>query len=310
MTFRLSASNAAVCRILAMGGLVGLSLVACQGGGFPILDPSGSGTPTANPTQAPPASKLSLYVSDAYANDVFAYAPPFGAASKPATLPFTSPQGVGYDGHSTLALTENGRLALYKGPLTSSSKPATSLPLKNGAFPAFDSAGNLYVSSYGNVVYRYAAPITASSVPQTIHVGDSVLGIALDSSGTMYLGNIGSGKLDVLAPPYTGSPLVLQPFDKNESTVGVAVFSGHLFVADYQNSKIGVYALPLTANSKVVGTIPAQTPDGITFDAAGNLYVADFNGHSIDVYAPPYSSVAYRMQSTSFQEPNGIVFAP
>lgn len=283
----------------------------------PVQSPTPAATPTPVATATPVASSAHLYVANGNANTVLAYGMPVNAGSAPSsTISYTQiASGVASDGHGTTAIVADSKLFLYSGAITAASQPIATVYLGVNGFPAFDSKGNVYVTSFWTQVFEIDKPFGNASQPSIHYVADHGVGIAFDSSDNMYVANTSSGNIDVVAPPYTNnSQVVVQPPLSGAALSGAAVHNGQLFVTDPTDQRVFVYGLPLNASGAPASTFGAAHPHGIAFDAAGSLYVANAVDNRIDVYSAPFTSAnpapAFSLTNVAFNEPIGVGFGP
>jgi serine/threonine protein kinase, bacterial len=146
----------------------------------------------------------------------------------------------------------------FTHPFTNSSTPSstlTSAGMTGAIGAAFDTSGNLYVSS----------------TPTT------------------------SGNLFVFAPPYTGAPIATPVLaGAGYRKIAVSSTQLFATSVAGTTGRVDVYALPITAASAPAFAITTglNTPEGIALDAAGNLYVGNLSNATITVYTPPFSAAS------------------
>ena len=201
-----------------------------------------------------------LYVVDYNDNRVLRYAPPF-VTNMNATQVIGQPDFV-----SNTANNGGASASSFNGP----------------GYAAVDSAGNLYVSDFGNNrVLEYNTPATTDAV------ADRVFGQPNFTTVTVNTGGISAQSM--------------------ASPDGVAVDSAdNLYVTDRTNCRILVFNSPLTSNgmaNRVFGQGGSFTsgvannggrsagslsgPVGLAFDAKRNLYVCDVNNNRVLSYDHP-----------------------
>lgn len=162
-------------------------------------------------------------------------------------------------------------IAIYKTPLTASSKPEFTFA-SGDSFQtlAFDANGDLFA---GNVatLYEFTAPLSSSSTPSVV--------------------------LNV--PPGPPTPDI-QEIAISGTTLAVA--SGY--------HVIFAYTLPITAASTPYATFGAAGAFfyGVAFDGSGNLYVTNGAAKpgSIEVFNPPFTSASTPSLTFTSNDPNLI----
>jgi DNA-binding beta-propeller fold protein YncE len=150
---------------------------------------------------------------------------------------------------------------------------------------AFDKAGNLFVSNYGDGSIVKFTPAGVPTVFAT-HSTDPNLaapqGLAFDSAGNLYVANWGGNTIEKYTPQGVGSVFATGlnypadlAFDKSDN----------LYVANNGDNNI----LKFTPGGvrSVFATSPTYyDPLGLAFDPAGNLFVANVNSHNIEKFTP------------------------
>ncbi|HME82435.1 MAG TPA: hypothetical protein VKF82_10190 [Candidatus Eremiobacteraceae bacterium] len=109
-----------------------------------------------------------MAVGQEASHNVLVYNTPLTITSMPfATIPLAGPgQGVAFDSAGNLyAAIEQapGGIAVFHPPFTNGETPAFSFGSAIGAFPAFDSSGNLWVPDFNQHVNEYSPPFSAAS---------------------------------------------------------------------------------------------------------------------------------------------------
>jgi sugar lactone lactonase YvrE len=146
---------------------------------------------------------------------------------------------------------------------------------------AFDSAGNLYVSSSGDNRIVKLTPGGAGSVFANAGL-NTPTGLAFDSAGNLYVANAGNNTIRKFTPGGVGSLFANTGLSV---PVGLAFDSaGSLYVANSGNNTIRKFTPggfgSLFANSGL------NDPRGLAFDSAGNLYVANAQANTIEKFTP------------------------
>lgn len=207
-----------------------------------------------------------------------------------------------------------GNISIFNGPITGSA--SASATFKNGTSTfvdnlAFNSTGDLFATTNGNTINVFTHPLTSASTPSQVITNvnlTSSVGVALDSANNLIVSNVPSpagSNLLVLAPPYTGLPVVTAMVPA-ASYRQMAISGTQLFVVNSQvsASKIDVYNLPITAASAPAFLISAGlfggsvSGNGVALDSSGNLY-AGLSGNlgttdsgGIRIYVPPFSGAS------------------
>ena len=157
---------------------------------------------------------------------------------------------------------------------TSVSSTITAPGLAQNVGTAFDSTGNLYVTSI--------APTAGSQI-------------------------------FVFAPPYTGTPLETTATSGSYGQLTIAGSQLFVCnTASGSLGKVDVYTLPLTTASGPAFSITTDinVPAGVAFDTAGNLYVSNPGSSSVNVFAPPFSATSAATTTLSLNSHiNGIAIA-
>ncbi len=191
------------------------------------------------------------------------------------------------------------------GAIRSLASTATNLGLSGLHIPnglAFDSSGNLYVSSEsGGAVSKFAPGATTPSA--TLTGLSSSAGLAFDSSGNLYVANYGGDTVSKFAPGATTPTATLTGLS---SPWGLTFdSSGNLYVANYGSDTVSKFAPGSTTPSATLTGLDA--PTGLAFDSSGNLYVANAWGNSVSKFAPG-STTPTNSGLTGLNTPTGLAF--
>lgn len=136
---------------------------------------------------------------------------------------------------------------------------------------AFDSSGNLYVSSASSIL-KYTPPITPASTPTAIVTpNQNNYGLLVDSSNRVYVANATvDGTIDVFAQPFTSAStrafgIEVVPYNAagGDDVLGMAFDSSGSLWAVVSNGTVWEVKAPISGAS-----IPKQVLSGIT-DAYG-----------------------------------------
>jgi streptogramin lyase len=150
---------------------------------------------------------------------------------------------------------------------------------------AADSAGNIWVSNYGNATVTKLSPNGALLSGDGFAVGAGPAGIAFDANGNAWVANYNGNTLTVLNPagvPILGSPITTGGLSE---PYGIAVSpTGDVWVANSANAAISRF----TAAGVAVGTgyTAGSAPVGIAIDASGYVYATNLFGNSITHLSP------------------------
>lgn len=150
----------------------------------------------------------------------------------------------------------------------------------------------------------YPAGSTGQVPPNVVIAGsatglDDPHGIALDGSGNIYVVNDGSnnGDADSLTVYPAGSTGNATPSAVISGSntglnlpVGVAIFSGKIYVANGGNPSVTVYPVGSPGNAAPSATISGfdtglMKPTGVALDSGGNIYVVDSGCACVNVYS-------------------------
>jgi sugar lactone lactonase YvrE len=218
---------------------------------------------------------------------------------------------VQFSNPNAVALASNGDLYVADGnqirKVTDAGVVSTVAKINNTGFfgVAVDSTGNIFASSYTNVIYK----ISAATPPEvTIYAGmdgapglvdslnplsakfDSPKGMAIDRDDNLYIADSNNNAIRKIARDGAVSTVAGTGFN-HPAAIAVDV-SGNLYIADTYNNvirKISATGFVTTVAGSGVrayadGTGNAASfniPQGITIDKNGNLIVADTGNHSI-----------------------------
>jgi hypothetical protein len=174
---------------------------------------------------------------------------------------------------------------------------------------AFDSAGNLYVSSNtgSGVVNVYSPGQTTPSTTYAQGLGPIPWGVAVANDGTLFVVNDYEPTNVVVYPPGSTTPSATLTDPNFASPYAVAVdSSGNAYVTFGSNSgaqQIDEFFAGSTT-PVTLGMSLAGQPLGITVDASGDLVVAEQS--DIAVFPPGATSPSQVIGSGQFAEVSGI----
>src|SRR5580765_4594011 len=239
----------------------------------------------------PPAGTQHLYANGTTGH-VLQFALPLSGSSPSATLSLATASdvsAVAVDSAGNLAVGAfGGSISIFNGPITGSASPSATF--KNGTSTfvdnlAFNSAGDLFAATNSSTINVFTHPLTSASTPSQVITNVNLttsVGVVLDSANNLIVSNAPtptSSNLVVLAPPYTGLPIVTAAVPA-ASYRQMAINGTQLFVVNSQvsASKIDVYNLPINAGSAPAFLISnglfggSVSGSGAALDSSGNLY--------------------------------------
>ena len=165
---------------------------------------------------------------------------------------------------------------LNTGGNTLSDPPAT----------AIDTAGNVYISSYGSGQIIKITPQGVASILTISGLTPGLSGpwgLAIGPAGDLYIADYLNKRVVKVTPSGAGSAVNLGSITLAGPT-GVAVdSSGNLFIGDASGNQIvevPASGTPTVLNITGLGAALSY-PVGITVDIAGNLYIADYGNNRI-----------------------------
>jgi sugar lactone lactonase YvrE len=169
---------------------------------------------------------------------------------------------------------------------------------------AFDSAGNLYASSYYGDQIKVFSPSGASGVFTSLDDGGE--GLAFDQAGNLYLANALDNTIVKFAPNGTRS-IFADAGDGLNGPTGLAFDgAGNLYVGSFYNNSIIKFtpggAASVFANTGLNG------PMGMAFDSTGNLYVANLYSAQVLKFTPAGLGSNFGAGQYSLTYPEGVAF--
>ena len=213
----------------------------------------GSSTSTTTPPPPPPPEKPSLVVSDSGNNRVLIY-----------NSPFTT--------------DESASVVLGQSDFTSSGSALAATGMNNPTSTAEDSAGNLYVSDYGNNrVLQFKFPFTnGMSASLAIGQPDLVTGtanasqdglaapedLAFDGSGNLWVVDAANARILQYKPPF----------------------------ATHMNASLVLGQANFTWNGQATSNTGLTFPTHITFAPSGDLWVSDTGNIRVLAFRPPFAN--------------------
>ena len=156
----------------------------------------------------------------------------------------------------------------------------------------------LFVPNEDGTIGIYPLNDPSTPVAQITGLQASQQGMVVDASGNLFVVNNGASAGDdyVLkyAPPYTGSPTVLNTVWQSSIfyPVGIAVDGqGTVYVSNcgkycLETPSVFVYPAGSTSPTKAIGSSSFNSLAGLAADAPGNLYVVNWNDqtYGVDVF--------------------------
>jgi hypothetical protein len=303
--------------VLAALAIVSIALTNCSGSG-------GNASTTVPKPKASPGTNL--YVANEGSLPDFAqFVPTFSASSAPSfSIQYDGIGDVASDATYVVANNfDSPTLEVFAQPISASSTPTADITDPSTAeLSTFDSSGDLWETLDNSTVVEFTPPLTNASTAAVVVSTDvfDPVGIAFDSSGNLYVVNADSNgstppQLLVFAPPYTGTPTILNlPVGTPSEAYGVDVSGEELAVSVFEQptgartrfgsagathsivrrgsparthagaisrkgvltgGEILIYPLPISPTSEQTATIPLLEAGAVRFDTAGNLYVTD-----------------------------------
>jgi len=271
-----------------------LSLFAAAGGVQIYNTPvTGASTPTG--TIAPIADPAELFVDktgrlfvplENGSSTVQVYTSPITGTSTPAynlTTLHTFPEDTVEDSagnvYVSVANSATCCVDIFTGPVTGAATAGSEItangvvtnPLGSPFGMAFDTSGNLYVSSRVSVI-KFTPPISSASLPAAnVTPNQDNYGLNVDSSNTVYVANATvDGTIDVFTQPF-------------------------------QNSSVRAFGILVTPSADYI--------EGTALDGSGNLWAVDDVGGVWEVTAPiTASSVPTKILTVV--NAYGIAFGP
>ncbi|HEV2909566.1 MAG TPA: hypothetical protein VGX02_09855 [Candidatus Eremiobacteraceae bacterium] len=214
------------------------------------------------------------------------------------------------------AFTGTPTLAEIFFPFSSSATVSTFAPagVSDVKDLAFDSAGNLYVSTLGNQVFVFAHPVSSASTPVatiTLPIGGNPLFITIDSANNLWVSDVNNDLVYEFTGPFSGSSTPAPAKTLSTDLInpeGLAFDSaGNLYVGDASSGDIEIFAAPITNGetpnaTKLTG---ATNVRDLAFDQAGNLYAGLFGGTILRYNAPTAGGGAPSITDSSTGIANG-----
>jgi hypothetical protein len=175
--------------------------------------------------------------------------------------------------------------------------------------PAFDTAGNLYVSAYNTGFIYKASPIsgtiTAASPVSTFASGFGyTAGLAFDSSGNLYAADYGYNLIRKISP---GG--VVTSFASVTTPVGL-VFdtAGNLYVTSQTANTISKITPAGVVSTFVSAAAGLSSPYALAIDSAGNLYDTNQTANTVSKITPAGVVSTYIPSSAGLSTPLGLAF--
>jgi trimeric autotransporter adhesin len=191
---------------------------------------------------------------------------------------------------------------------------ATNAELNFPAGLVADSAGNIYISDYGN--YNIRKVDTKGNISTFAGIGSwgysgdggpatkaafaSPMALAIDSAGDIYIGDPGNNNIREITPDGNIHTVV-----SNVNAVSIAVDSANsIYYPNWQNSTVqkilsdgtqfaiaGNGTFGFSGDGGPATNAALNFPYGVALDSSGNVYVADYNNYAIRLLTPVASSI-------------------
>ncbi len=199
------------------------------------------------------------------------------------------------DGYSGISHTLGN---IYKfTPNGASSTFASGLDGPEGL--AFDSAGNLFVTSFLGNIYKF----TPSGARTTFASGlNDAMGLAFDGAGNLFVADEGSGNIYKFKPNAGRSTFASGLSSPRSLTFDIM---GNLYVADVTGGSIYKFD-PNGVRSTFASGL--SYPYALAFDSAGNLFVTDWGNPGVAGYVYKYTSDGVRSTFAALGAPLGLAF--
>lgn len=179
--------------------------------------------------------------------------------------------GMAVDSKGNLFIVDSGNASIYEYS-TFKIQSTFATGVSNAWGIAFDTSGNLYVTSGGDIL-----EYTTNGVESTFATGlYGLRNLAFDGAGNLYATALTSNAATGLITKYTtnGTQSIFATGLHNPQGLGFST-DGNLFVADTSANNIGsVYEYTTNGVQSTYAT-GLNAANGITFDTSGNLYVAN-----------------------------------
>jgi sugar lactone lactonase YvrE len=176
---------------------------------------------------------------------------------------------------------------------------------------AFDSAGNLYASSFRNNTIEKFTPGGVGSVFASTGL-NGPYGLAVDAAGNLYVANTLNDTIEKFTPGGVGSVFASSGLNH---PVGLAFdAAGNLYAANSHADTIEKFT-PGGVGS-VFASTGVNTPYGLAIDSAGNVYVANNPGtgahpgpnNTIEKFTPGGVGSVFATFDAGQNGPSGLAF--
>jgi sugar lactone lactonase YvrE len=177
--------------------------------------------------------------------------------------------------------------------------------LNNPSGLAFDSAGDLFVTNYGNNTIEKFAP---NGTPSLFASGlNNPAGVVVGPSGNVYVANDGNNTIEEFSP--SGTPSVFASTGLNYPEALAFGPSGDLYVANDGNDTIEEFSSSGT-DLGAFATSGLSAPASLAFDTSGNLYAANALSSTIEKFTPSGTPSVFVADpdDASLSEPTGLAF--